>query len=191
MPRHSLIAVSLVLVQSLPAFAQQAAQPVTRPAVSTSARAAGQNAAQASQLGTLKGTARNAKQAPIPNATVRARNVDTGKVAGTQITDSSGTYTFNGLNPGNYVVEVLDSNSKVIATSSMAAVAAGAAVTTSVSVSAAAGGLAGVLGAHALLIGVVGGTAAAAGILAVQTTAAEAGVPAVQAQGCVSPPCGN
>jgi hypothetical protein len=179
MPRHSLIAVSLVLVQSLPAFAQQAPQPVTRPAVSTSARAAGQNSVQSSQLGSITGTARNGKQAPVPNATVRARDVNTGNVAGTQLTNSAGSYTFNGLKPGNYLIEVLDSSNKVVATSSMVAVHAGEVVTASVSLSAAAGGLAGVLGAHALMIAVVAGTAAAAGVLA------------VQAQDCVSPPCGN
>ncbi len=131
--------------------------------------------ARAQQPGSLQGIARGAQQQPLPNATVQLRNVATGQLAGTGTTNAAGQFTFAGLNPGNYVVEVLDSAGKIIGTSTPVTVAAGTVATVTVTASAAAGaaatGAGGLFGwgTTGTIIGVAG-AAAAVGVTAMVVT---------------------
>jgi hypothetical protein len=67
--------------------------------------------------GQVTGAAQNEAGSPIANATVRLRNTGTGDVVATSRTAADGGYSFSNLAAGNYVVELVDSNGAVIATS--------------------------------------------------------------------------
>src|SRR4051812_12976514 len=84
--------------------------------------------APAQQGGTLKGTAQGADKAPLPNYTVQVRNVANGQIAGSTTSTAAGSFSFEGLQAGNYVIEIVDAAGKVVGLSSSVAVAAGAAV---------------------------------------------------------------
>jgi hypothetical protein len=76
---------------------------------------------------------------------VQLRDVLTGELVGTTRCDRAGAFVFTNLNPGNYVVEVVNAQGDVIGTSAVSAVAAGATVAISVTaataVAAATGGI--------------------------------------------------
>jgi hypothetical protein len=80
------------------------------------------------QTATLEGTATGAKGEVLPRYTVRLRNVDSGAIVATTTSDEKGGFRFTNLAPGNLVVEVVDSDGKVIATTAAISVAAGAAI---------------------------------------------------------------
>lgn len=89
------------------------------------------------QQGTISGVAVGADKAPLPNYTVRIRRVDNGSLAGSTTTSQAGEYTFAGLAPGNYVVEIADAAGRIVGMSPSISVAAGASVSVNVSASAA------------------------------------------------------
>jgi hypothetical protein len=95
-------------------------------------------AAQAQSTGTLSGTAQSSNGQSLANYTVQLRNVQTGALVGSTTSNAAGSFTFDGLNPANYVVEIVNSAGQVVGTSAVTAVAAGAAVTVSVTAAAAA-----------------------------------------------------
>ena len=103
---------------------------------------------------------------PLPNVRVRLRDLDTGELAGTTTANAAGEFSFSGLTPGNYVVEMVSAEGTIIGTSVNITIttAVMAATNVTVGVSAAA------LGAT------VGGTAgAAAGGIATAGAAVPAG----------------
>jgi hypothetical protein len=101
--------------------------------------AAGRFPAQAGQAtGGLQGTATSASGQALPNYTVQLRNLGTGQLTGTTTSSAAGSFTFTGLTPGNYVVEVVNSTGTIVGSSAAVAVAAGQTVTVGVSASAAA-----------------------------------------------------
>ena len=67
--------------------------------------------------GSITGSARAISARNAANATVRLRNLTTGEVVGTTVTDATGTFSFAGIEQGNYVVELLDGAGGVVATS--------------------------------------------------------------------------
>jgi hypothetical protein len=77
----------------------------------------------------VAGMAKDSTGKPLANATVRLRNVLTGKLAGSTRTSIAGSFTFENLASGNYVVESLNSAGRVMAASASVDVAPGAAVT--------------------------------------------------------------
>lgn len=79
--------------------------------------------------GQVAGTARTEVGTPIANATVRLRNTGTNQVAGTATTAANGEYAFKNVPAGNYVIELVDSNGAVIATSAPVSLAASESVT--------------------------------------------------------------
>ena len=133
--------------------------------------AVGAGAAQGT--GKLSGVARDAQDQPLPSAKLQVRNVDTGQLVATGRSSANGAFEFSGLNPGNYVVEIVDEAGRIIGISPSTALATGGAitgliVTVSASGTAAAAAAAGGLGAFftstagiLLLVGIGAGTAAA------------------------------
>lgn len=129
-----------------------------------------------SQAGTVRGTAREADGDALDNETVRLRNVSTGQITATTTTTGNGSFTFANVPPGNYVVEVVDSAGRILATSSAVSLTAGAVST--VIVTAATGAAAAAAGGAGGLAGFFTGTSlivlAAAGLagvaIAVQAT---------------------
>jgi hypothetical protein len=132
---------------------------------------------QAASSSSVSGTASDASGRALSNAGVQLRNVSTGQLAGSATTNAAGQFSFAGLTPGSYVVEVTNASGQIVGTSGSLAVSAGVAVT-SVGVTAAAGPAAAAattvaahgVGAHVTLIlgaaaaaGVAGGIAVASG----------------------------
>jgi len=65
---------------------------------------------------------------PVVNAVVQPRNLTTGQVTATAMSNVSGQFSFTGLTPGNYAVEIVNASGQIIGTSSSVSVGAGAAV---------------------------------------------------------------
>jgi hypothetical protein len=120
-------------------------------------------AAAAQGTATLSGTARTSSGQPVANGTARLRSVRTGHLVGSATSDSAGSFTFTGLDAGNYVVEIVNAQGIVIGTSAVTELATGATVTMSVTAATAAAATTG--GISTALI--VASLAAAAGVAAV------------------------
>src|SRR3954471_22781246 len=82
-----------------------------------------------SPAASLAGTATTANGAILANVTVQLRDLATGEVAGTTTSSDKGEFSFTVLNPGDYVVEIVDASGQVIGTSGAVTLAAGATVT--------------------------------------------------------------
>ena len=62
----------------------------------------------------------------LVNTAVRARDLLTGTIAGSTSTAAGGQFSIVGLNPGNYVLEIVDAGGQVIGTSPFIFASAGA-----------------------------------------------------------------
>ncbi len=118
--------------------------------------------AGAKSSGTITGVARTTAGQPLAGHTVRVRSVLTGMVVETSVTGAGGTFTVATLDPGSYVVEIVDAAGRIVGTSTIATVVEGR--TASLAITAASAAQVG--GASALLVTllVVGGAAAIIGI---------------------------
>ena len=125
-------------------------------------------AAAAQGTATLAGTARSSNGQPIQNCTVQLRDVLTGQLVGTTKCDRAGAFVFTNLNPGNYVVEVVNSEGDVIGASAVSTVAPAATVAISVTAATAAAATTGSGISTALIVTTL---AAAAGVAAVVVVA--------------------
>ena len=63
------------------------------------------------------------RQVPVPNAKVRLRNLNTGRIEQEAVTDDKGEYVFAVVEPGSYVVEMVLSDATIIALSNAGALA--------------------------------------------------------------------
>jgi hypothetical protein len=128
------------------------------------------------QQAAVTGVAQGADKAPLRNYTVQVRNANTGQLAGTTTSNQAGQFSFAALQPGNYVVEIVDAAGKVVGLSPSVSVAAGATVTVTVSataagaIAAATGGGLSLLGLGPLASVAVAGAASAAAVTAVVAT---------------------
>jgi hypothetical protein len=68
---------------------------------------------------TIKGAAVTMANAPLPTTKVRLRDARSGKIAGVQLTDTEGVFEWRGLEPGRYIVEVVDESQSVLAASKL------------------------------------------------------------------------
>jgi hypothetical protein len=73
-------------------------------------------AGAAQEAGTIAGTAKKEARKPYSDYSVRARNVQQGVIAATIQLDPSGNFTLAGVDPANYLVELLDAKGKVVCT---------------------------------------------------------------------------
>jgi hypothetical protein len=96
-------------------------------------------AGQAQAAAALNGTAQTAQGQSLANYTVQLRNLQTGQLAGSTTSNAAGSFSFSGLTPGNYVVEVVNPAGTIVGTSAATSVAAGATVTVGVTAAATAG----------------------------------------------------
>ncbi len=99
---------------------------------------------QTQSNGQIGGSARNPDQTPLASHTVRLRNVSNGALVPGQTTTTSamGDYLFTGLNPGQYVVEVLDASGNLIGASTPITLTAGMMTISGVAITATAAGAA-------------------------------------------------
>ena len=137
--------------------------------VSAAGPATGRVGGVAQATGVISGTAMSSTGQILPNATVPLRNLYTGQIAGLTTSDAAGSFRFVGVNPGTYVVEVVNHTGTVAGSSGPLAVIAGATATVSVRAmpAAAFGGQATTGQSHGVRTAVIITTiAAAAGIAA-------------------------
>lgn len=71
------------------------------------------------------GTAWRADTSPIPYAPVRLRRLPSGLIAGRTGADASGEFTFGPVEPGTYIVELIDERERVLAASQIFTLEAG------------------------------------------------------------------
>jgi hypothetical protein len=72
---------------------------------------------QGAPTATISGVAKNEAKKPYQNYTTRARNVQTGEIAGTARNAApDANFSITGLPAANYLVELLDRNGKVVCT---------------------------------------------------------------------------
>ena len=71
--------------------------------------------ASASASATVRGMVWHADNTPVPAGKVRLRNLHTGRVEGTAVTTERGQFTFEKIQRGSYLTEVVDESGKVIA----------------------------------------------------------------------------
>ena len=95
------------------------------------------------QTGNVNGVAADASKNPLANHTVRLRNLQTGEITSVTQSTANGSFSFAGVNPGNFVIEIVNSTGQIIATSSTVAVAAGTTATVTITATALAGMAAG------------------------------------------------
>ena len=81
--------------------------------------------AAAKATGALTGVARTSAGQPLADHSVRVRDVRTGDVVATSRTGATGAFLIAALDPGSYVVEIVDGAGRIIAVSTIAAVAEG------------------------------------------------------------------
>ena len=153
------------------------AQTVPRPPTQAMGRQAGRvlPGTRNSMFGTIQGNALNAANGPLADAMVRLRDARFGKVSNVELTDHAGLFAFGTVDPGNYVVELIDRSSVVLATSELLTVGAGETASAVVKLPSRRQTLAGFFGQGGVQQAlVVTAAAAAAGILAQSVTGVDA-----------------
>jgi len=119
---------------------------------------------------------------PVSNI-VRLRNIDNGQLLGSSTANVSGEFSFTGLTPGNYIVEMVGSNGTVIGTSVVIPITPALMIVSNVTVGASAAAVAAASGASGAA---VTGTAASASglsstVLVVSAVGATLGTTAIVA----------
>ena len=80
-------------------------------------------------LSSIQGNAVSASNGSLPDTLVRLRDARYGRIVDTVTTDKQGMFAFRGVDPGNYVVEVMSpANQAVLASSPVLNVSTGEAV---------------------------------------------------------------
>ena len=78
-----------------------------------------------SAFSTIQGNAGDGAGHSMANSVVRLRDARLGRIVDTLTTDKSGAFAFKGVDPGNYVVELMSPSSTVLTASPMLSVNAG------------------------------------------------------------------
>jgi len=121
--RQSLVITATLLIFAAPSFAQNNAAGATAPKLLPGTRV--------SVLSTIQGHATNASNLPLQEALVRLRDARFGRIVDTQKTDKQGAFTFRDVDPGTYVVEIVNqANSTVLASSQILYVGTGDSLST-------------------------------------------------------------
>jgi Prealbumin-like fold domain len=125
-------------------------------------------------LGVIQGNALNSTNGPLADAILRLRDARNGRIVDSQISDRDGLFTFNGVEPGSYIVEIVSRDQKTLAASEMLNVNGGERVSALVRlplhIPAAAAVAAGMMGQSTPAIVALAAAAGAAQILAVAAT---------------------
>lgn len=125
----------------------------------------------------IQGTAVNWTNAAMPNTPIRLRNARAGRVLDSVRTDRFGAFEFVNLEPGSYVVEMMNpSNDTVLATSPIINVGSGQRVAALVKLPFQTPPLGGVLGGSMASVLAITSAAVAAGVLATSVTGDAASV---------------
>jgi hypothetical protein len=129
--RRALAAAGLIVGGTLSLTAQQAGIATgarTVAAARTTIARTGAPKLRADVLTTIQGNALNSTNGALNDAVVRLRDARYGRIVDTQLTDKSGLFSFKAVDPGTYIVEVINNNESVLAASQLLNVNAGEAV---------------------------------------------------------------
>jgi len=127
---------------------------------------------RANVFGTIRGNALTSSNGSLPTTSVRLRDARIGQIVETQLTDSSGLFTFDSLDPGSYIVEIVggQDQASVLAASQVLNVGAGEAVSAVVKLPFRIPPFAGILGHSTPSAAAVTSQAAASGLLAARVS---------------------
>ncbi len=75
--------------------------------------------------GQITGSVKCEDRSALKNVTVRVRNVGTGQLGGTNRTNDQGDFAFQSLPTGNHIIEVVNSDGKIMGTSAQIALTPG------------------------------------------------------------------
>lgn len=157
MPRSVPAIVASLLVSSAIVVAAQA--PPVLPGASTRA------------FSTIYGSALSASSAVLPATLVRLRDVRTGRIVATTVTDKSGAFVFRAVDPGSFIVELMAPDQSTIwAASQILNVNAGDAVAAVVKIPFRISPFAGLLAHKTAAAVALSAIAAASGVLATEVT---------------------
>lgn len=160
----------LCVVSSL--FAQSAPGPVNQALGGQPGRVLA--GTRESMFGQIQGNALDASNGPLADAFVRLRDARFGKVSGTKVTDKTGLFDFGIVDPGNYIVELIDRRNVVLATSELLTVGPGETADAVVKLPSRRTAAAGFFGHSVQQVLAVTAAAAAAGVLARSVTGVDA-----------------
>src|SRR5437667_12888856 len=90
----------------------------------------------AQATGTIAGTARSQGGQSLANMTAQLRNLATKQLVGTTTTNAQGAFSFAGLNPGQFMVEIVNAQGAIVGTTSAITLTTGAMVATGLTVAA-------------------------------------------------------
>ncbi len=76
-----------------------------------------QSATAAAGRSVIQGNSLTALGGPLPNASLRLRDIRSGRLVQETTSDEAGVFTFKHVNPGTYIVELLSDKQIVLATS--------------------------------------------------------------------------
>ena len=79
-------------------------------------------------FGTIQGNALNSTNGQLANAMVRLRDTRFGRIVGSQLTYQAGIFTFQNIDPGSYIVEMIGTDESVLAASEVLNINSGEAV---------------------------------------------------------------
>lgn len=83
-----------------------------------------------SRVTSIQGAAWHSDNTPVPNAVLRLRNVVTGRIEAVTIAAANGTFAFNGIPDGTYLIEMVSDSGKVLMVGHTFTVAPGETVAT-------------------------------------------------------------
>lgn len=86
--------------------------------------------AAATRVTSIRGAAWNADNSPIPNARLRLRDVATGRIAATTVANDVGQFTFDRVEGGSYIIELVSETGKILTVGHTFIVAPGETVAT-------------------------------------------------------------
>jgi hypothetical protein len=94
--------------------------------IGAAAVAAGQaRTTPAPRAASVQGSAWNADNTPIPEARLRLRNVNSGKIVAATVADTGGRFTFAPVEPGTYLVELVSESGRMLAVGQVFTIARG------------------------------------------------------------------
>ena len=119
----ALVAATLVAAATLSVSAQRSPAGLSAKAGAVASRATITRAAltkmKTNTLTTIQGNALNSTNGALNDVPVRLRDARFGTIVDTQMTDKSGLFSFKSIDPGSYIVEVVDNNQAVLAASQL------------------------------------------------------------------------
>lgn len=83
-----------------------------------------------SRASAIRGAAWRSDNTPVGDARLRLRNVITGNVQGTTVSDEDGTFGFNAVPPGTYLIEMVTESGRIVMVGQTFTVAPGTTVAT-------------------------------------------------------------